>query len=185
MIKKFLTGLSIIFAFIMIFTTIGKVSAIETNSPHWQKKPIKVYIPKDTYSATMKNAFLRWQEASAGNIKFSFVEKGPADIDVVFAENASGDTPIATYSVSSEGNKITKAEIKIASKSPKFKKYTKNYIYTTMLHEVGHTIGLPDNTQKKSLIMYTPISETQSITKLDIRNLYQINNWSYAKRNLH
>jgi len=182
MIKKLLTGLSIIFAFIMVFTTMGKVSAIESNSPHWQKTPIKVFIPKDTYSATMKNAFLKWQGVSGGKIKFSFVEKGPADIDVVFNENASGDTPIATYSVSSEGNKITKAEIKIASKNPKFKKYSKNYIYTTMLHEVGHTLGLSDNTQKKSLIMYTPINETQDITKLDIRNLYQVNNWSYANR---
>ena len=62
------------------------------------------------------------------------------------------------------------------------KKYSKNLVYTTMLHEIGHALGLQESTRKQSSIMNMPISETQDILKKDIVNLYHINGWSYMDR---
>lgn len=184
MIKKILSIFIIITAFIFTFTNLAQATTLI--APHWQKSPITVYIPKDDNRAiTMRHAFEKWQKESFGNLKFSFVDKGPADIDVVFTDNVDGsDGPIASYSLTIRGKSIERAEIKIATKGSEIKKYSKNYIYTTMLHEVGHALGLQDTNRKKNSIMYMPVSETQELLKLDMRNLYNLNNWSWMDRRI-
>ncbi len=188
MIKRILSILGLIIGFLCIFTSVAlamtPASELRATPPHWQKSTINVYIPKDTYAETMKRAFQKWQAVSSNKIKFNYVEKGPADIDVAFLEKVSGDSPIASYSTNISGNKITKAEIRIASKGKDIKKYSKNYIYTTMLHEVGHVLGLPHNERKKSSIMYTPINETQQILSLDVLKLYHTNGWSWKNERI-
>ena len=188
MIKRILSILGLIIGFLCIFTSVAlamtPASELRATPPHWQKSTISVYIPKDTYAETMKRAFQKWQAVSSNKIKFNYVEKGPADIDVAFLEKVSGDSPIASYSTNISGNKITKAEIRIASKGKDIKKYSKNYIYTTMLHEVGHVLGLPLNERKKSSIMNTPINETQQILSLDVLKLYHTNGWSWKNERI-
>ncbi|MBD5401788.1 matrixin family metalloprotease [bacterium] len=179
MIKKLLSGLFIIFVFVMVVCL--KAEAIDTNSPHWTKSPIKVYIPSHAKSATMRHAFEKWQSKSAGNLSFIFVDNGPADIDVVFASSVDGsDGPIGQYSMTIQGNSITKAEIKIAVNSKK--KYSKDLVYTTMLHEVGHVLGLPDEYRKPSCIMAMPVKETQDFMKVDLRTFYYLYGWSWYDR---
>ena len=53
-----------------------------------------------------------------------------------------------------------------------------------MLHEIGHALGLPDYERKRTSIMHMPINESQDILKLDIMNLYKLNNWTWMDRNL-
>lgn len=184
MFKKILSILVIFFAFLLTFA--GIVNAAEKiDSPHWQKSPIKVYIPKDPMQTSMRHAFERWQNKSFGKLKFEFVNKGPADIDVVFTEKTDGtDGPIASYSVTIKGKAITKSEIKIAAKSKNISKYSKNYVFTTMLHEVGHSLGLDDNSRKTSSIMHMPINEKQEIMKVDMMKLYHLYGWNWAKKNI-
>jgi len=178
--KKFISGIILIVGLLFTYTFANATVVV---APHWEKSPIQVYIPKDTYSPQMQRAFQKWQNESFGKLKFKFVTKGPADIDVIFTDKVDGsDSPIASYSVTIQGKKITKAEIKFASQDPKLKKYSKNYIYTTMLHEVGHALGLSDTYRKKTMIMYMPITEKQDITSMDIINLFHLNGWSYSKR---
>ena len=189
MLKRGLFGLSVIFGLSCMFGLSAIASAptatVKTSSPHWQKNPINVYIPKnDPYSATIRNAFQRWQSASSNKISFRFVEKGPADIDIVFNENANGDTPISSYSTSSSDNKITKAEIRVATKGSEIKKYSKNYVSTAMVHEVGHVLGLSHADRKQSSIMYPIIHESQQIMKIDIMKLYHVNEWSWMDRRI-
>lgn len=178
--------LSIIALFTLLLTTnITKAREI-SEVPHWQKATISVYIPKqddNNKSGSMKRAFARWQGVSSNRIHFRYVEKGPADIDVIWAENASGSSPISSTSISANGNIITKAEVSIAVKNPNFSKYSNNYVYTVMLHEIGKALGMPVNDRKKSSIMYAPISVQQDIMKIDVMKLYSINGWSYATRN--
>lgn len=183
MIKKIFSGLA---AILFVFVTMVSVCAAEIRReyPHWNKPVISVYIPKDPYAASMRNAFMAWAGQTNGRVKFKFVPNGPADIDVVFTENASGDTPIATYSTKTNGLEITKAEIKLGTKNPNIKKYSKNYIYTTMLHEVGHTLGLSHKERKQTSIMYSPIDPKQEIIKYDVRDLYKINGWGWAQDHL-
>ncbi len=179
MMKKILSVLFIIFAFLFSFSTAQAETFI--SGYHWNKSAITVYIPKDAKSMSMRRAFEKWQNVTNGSIKFQFVNKGPADIDVVFTEKVDGsDGPIGSYKRTIKKGYISKAEIKIATRGNK--KYSNNLIYTTMLHEIGHVLGLPDETRKQSSIMYMPISDTQDIIKPDVKNLYKLNGWSYKER---
>ncbi len=188
MIKKVLLGIIAIFIFVFTFANIAEAASTNTSAkkvtPPWDKKIIKVYVPQDTNAAAMKNAFGKWQTVSSGKIQFQYVPKDKADITVEFTDKAEGlESKLGGYSVGSTDGK-KKATIKIASKSPAAKKYSKNYMYITMLHQVGHVLGLPDNSTKPTSIMYMPISEKQSVLKIDVRKLYSTYGWSYANRNM-
>lgn len=179
MIKKILVGLFSLFVFVMTFVNFANA---ETKTyPHWTKSPITVYIPKDEKAQTMRHAFEKWQSMSAGKLKFQFVAKGPADIDVAFVEKVDGsDGPLGSNKITIKKGMITKAEIRMATKGNK--KYSNDLVYTTMLHEIGHVLGLQESTRKGSSIMNMPVNENQDILKKDISNLYHVNGWSYMNR---
>ena len=190
MLKRFFTVTVFILGFLFIFAAAAiamtPASELRATPPHWQKSPINVYIPKDPYAESLKRAFSKWQSLSSNKIKFNYVAKGPAYIDVVFTEKESGsESPIASYNIQTSGNKITKAEIRIATKGKDIKKYSRNYIYTTMLHEVGHALGMPHNDRKKSSIMYSQITETQQILNIDTVKFYHVNGWSWKDRRIN
>ncbi len=154
-----------------------------SNAPHWGKTSINVYIPKDARSGSVRRAFEYWQSVSSGKIRFNFVSKGPADIDVVFLEKVSGaDGPLGECILQIKENAITKAEVRFATKNSKINKYSNNYIYTTMVHEVGHALGLKDKQGKPSSIMHVPIDESQDIKKMDIKDLFMLYDWSLLDR---
>ena len=192
MIKKILLGIVAIFVFIFAFANVSQASSQAyskgMNTPHWQKKPITVYLPQDPKSQSMKNAFAKWGSISNGKLVFTYIsnekEKDKADIVVDFTDKTEGlESKLGGYSISTNGDKITKGTITIASKSKLAKKYSNDYIYTTMLHEVGHVIGMSDNQRRNGSIMSMPISERQEITKNDIKRLYKVNNWNFGSRN--
>lgn len=175
--KKFITGVLFIFAIFMTFCISQATTII---APHWKDGNITVYIPKDARAEQMKRAFMKWQNASFGKLNFTFQEKGPANIDVVFTEAVDGaDGPIGSYNVTIQNGLIKKAEIKMATKSKNISKYSNSYIYTTMLHEVGHALGLSDTNRKGSSIMFMPVTEQQDLLKIDMMKLYNLNNWSW------
>ena len=160
-------------------------STVSQKFPHWKKTPINVYIPQNEFgSVAMLHAFQRWQNVTSGKANFKFVDKeDQADIKVLFTDKVDGsESPIGNYNVTIKGLEIQKAEIQIATKNPNIKKYSKDYIFTTMLHEVGHVLGLSENLRKPASIMYMPINEKQDILKTDIRKLYNINEWSWSDR---
>jgi hypothetical protein len=149
--------------------------------PHWELKTIPVYIQTDTYTSDMRNAFKTWQNETGGRVKFVFVAKEAAKVEVSFVDKVDGsDGPFGAYSVSKSGNVITSAKIKLATKGSK--KYSKDEIYSSMLHEVGHILGLSEATRKKSSIMYMPVPENKDILSVDVRNLYRAFGWSYSDR---
>ena len=191
MIKKFLLGFIIIFLCVFSFVNIANAASKNTSAkkevyPHWQKNPINVYIPQDQYSGSMRSAFAKWQGASGGKLNFKYVAKEKADIVVTFTDKNEGlESTLGGYSTTIDGTTIKKATITIASKSKEAKKHSPSYIYTTMLHEVGHVIGMSHNPSKPSSIMYSPISEKQNITKVDLIKLYKVNGWNLAKRNFN
>lgn len=188
--KKFLLGIVAIFLCVFALVNISYAASTNTSKksdmPHWQKKPIQVFIPSDTNATQMRNAFAKWQAASGNRIVFQYTTtKEKADVVVNFIDKTDGlESDLGGYSTTIEGNKITKAQINIATKSKLAKKKSPNYIYKTMVHQVGHILGMSDNKTKPSSIMYMPISEKQDIMKLDIRRLYGICGWSYADRNM-
>lgn len=155
--------------------------AVGDNGFSWAKNNLTVYIPSDnSYSGMMQRAFQKWQDSSYKQLSFSFVEKTPADIEVKFADKIEGtdDGDIGEYSLTVRGGNIVGADITIV---PDGKKYSNNMIYTVMLHEVGHALGLTDS--KRNIgIMHSPVNETQDIIPNDIIRLFRLNGWSYMNK---
>lgn len=183
--KKILTTLLIIIAFAL--TLFNRTEAgTSIDAPHWKSPEIKVYVPADERQAQMKRAFSKWENASYGKLKFVYITKEPADITVKFTDKVDGaDNPIGSYALTIQGMEIKKAEILIATKSKDIKKYSNNYIYTVMLHEIGHALGLPENTRKESSIMNKDVNEKQDILKIDIMKLYHLNEWSWMDHRMN
>lgn len=176
--KKFFISLLIIFIGIFFLNT--KSFAVSNYGPNWEKSLIKVYIPQDTYSGMMKRAFQKWEEKCNGRLIFEYVTELPADIEVEFSDKTDHtDGDIGSYALTIKGGTITKATITMA---PKPEENSNNLIYTVMLHEVGHALGLKDSSRKLG-IMSTPVVETQDIVNTDILKLYHINGWSYINKN--
>ena len=187
MLKKLF--ISFITMFVLIFAFADTVQSREiTEVPHWQKKVINVYIPKDgdkKAASMLKSAFGQWQSASSGKIRFKYVDENPADIDIVFAESASGSAgPFTKTSVTKNGNDISKAEITVATENKQYKTYPNSYVSKVFLHEVGKALGLPTDTRKPSSIMHSPVTEKQKLMKIDVIKLYSINGWSYSTRRI-
>ncbi|MBP3821460.1 matrixin family metalloprotease [bacterium] len=163
-----------IFAIFMMF--ISPVKA-EYYGPVWNSGVIKVYIPNDNYTEMMKEAFQKWESNINKQIVFQYVtDKEEADIDVDFVEKVDGsDGEIGSYNTTVQGGAIVHGQIFIATKGNQ--RYSQDLIYTTMLHEIGHILGLP-GTNRNIGIMHEPISETQDIVKNDIVRLYKFYKWS-------
>lgn len=182
MIKNIFIGLTALFLFVSAFFNIS--NAMPISAPYWNKSSITVYVPSDKRAEQMKRAFAKWQSVSSGKLKFIYQNSDKtADIIVKFTKTVdNSDNPIASYSLTTQNGIITKAEIQLATNSNEISKYTNNYIYTTMLHEIGHVLGLSNTTRKSISIMNHPVVETQNITRLDIMHLFKLNNWSWSER---
>ena len=179
-----------IFAFFVLlvsFIFATGVNAAQTtisSSPHWESFNITVYIPPEQpKTETMRHAFERWQRMTQNKLTFTFVEKQPAQISVNFTDKVNGnDGPIGICSLMTEGKYIKQAEISIATEGTQ--QYSDDLVFTTMLHEIGHALGLIDSTRKYRSIMHFPITEDQDILSIDLERLYKVNNWSWSQRNI-
>lgn len=178
MIRKVFSILFAVFVF-MFFTSV-KTFAVGEYGPNWGKNNITVYIPNDSaYSSTMLHAFQKWQSKCYGQLTFTMVNKTPADIEVEFASKTDGtDGEIGSYSLMVQGGNITSAKITIA---PKPQTNSNQLIYTVMLHEIGHALGLKDSRRNLG-IMHSPVNATQDIISNDIVKLFRLNGWSYMNK---
>lgn len=177
--KKFLISLIIIFT--AVFFTNIETFAVGKYGPNWQKPVIKVFIPQDNYSAMMKQAFQKWESKCNGRLIFEYIANSPADIEVEFVDKTDGsDGDIGSYSLTIQGGAITKAVVSIA---PNPDQNSNDMIYTVMLHEIGHALGLKD-TSRKLGIMSTPVTQSQDIINTDIIHLYQVNGWKFINQSI-
>lgn len=193
MLKRFLSTIITIIGTLFIlagtvFAVEVKTADVKTTGPHWQKSQITVYVPENSkYTNTVKQAFNTWQTKTMGKLSFRYVPKSPADIEVIFCEDInSPESPIASYNIKIEGqNEITKGELQLATKGKTITKYSNTYVYTTLLHETGHILGLTHNSRKPSSIRYPEIHEGQTILKLDVMDLYYTYGWSWMDRRIN
>ncbi len=192
--KKIFSVIFVIFLFFIIQTNVCAI--MPASPPNPNSKPVliktqglKVYIPrKDMLSTTMKHAFMDWQKHTGGNFTFEFVgTKSTANMEVVFIESGMGaichnDKALGCCSFVSaktvHGNKrILGVKIYISVYDMNGKPMTKNQVYTIMLHEIGHALGLQHSKDKKSL-MYegtnSEMAEVQEIQPEDVKTLYEL-----------
>lgn len=154
-----------------------------------KRQGLKVYIPqKDMLTQTMKYAFMDWQKHTNNEFTFEFVgTKSTANIEVIFMNSGmenicrNGDALGCTTHFNARtlyGNqRIKGAKIYISAKDNKGQPMTENEVYTIMLHEIGHALGLQHSNDIHSL-MYAGtnanMAETQEIQPEDIDALYKL-----------
>ncbi len=159
----------------------------------WQNpKSIKTYVPpKHRDTAMMKRAFAEWSRKTNNRIVFKYVStKTEADITVRFLDkiencgeshNAIGCARSTYFPCTQSSCRFKHVYVDIADKTTSGRKLSnKVEIYTTMLHEIGHAIGLGHNAHNKYSIMSTDPYRSvlkQEIDKEDLAKLAEIYNW--------
>lgn len=149
----------------------------------WNQKtfPLKIYIENNQnlppyYYEEIKNAFEKWQNVSKDLITFAFTQNPKtADIRCTFPTNFERKCGVSNISAwhnfKYKKNILEYSEIKFAKVSCNRKLYSPQTIYTTALHEIGHSLGLNGHSSDKTDIMYPVTSSNNKISKRDIQTL--------------
>lgn len=179
--------------FMLMAVFAGTVVAL--SNPRWDKRPIKVYIPDSSYkSQWMKAAFQEWQAETNAAVWFVFLgdnKKDESDIDVYFEEFVHCNDTMAigcTHNKSKNGF-YTHSDIEIGSKyvielkgddgtvAKKTMEVSQKALYGTMLHEIGHAIGIQEHSNDINSIMYSHSmldhNIPQHLTQEDLRLIYK------------
>lgn len=144
--------------------------------------PLKVYIEynskhPDYYYMEVRKAFLQWQEASGNFITFKFVsQKNNADIICSFpndfnSEKSGNGMIVGISSFNYEDNMLINSEINFATYNSRNEFWSAKEIYSTALHEIGHSLGIKGHSINREDIMYPSSSSSIYISSNDINTL--------------
>ncbi len=176
--KLFLFFISIL----MMFATTNIASA-EVQKRWADPMHLKVYIqPGLERSTMMRHAFSEWTRLAKNKIVFYYVDsKNEADIDVIFVDRLSTNNGQAIGLTSCDyfpkNNNMSHATIYIPAKAANGKVLTRDDVYTSMLHEIGHAMGIVKHSTNPHNIMYPLIDAKREITQYDLAELYRIYGW--------
>lgn len=172
----------ILFVFIVIFCFSGSVA----HAARWYHASgeFKTYIqPNHKYSVMMKHGFQEWQRVTKQRFKFRFVTNDKtADFRVYFVKKIDPnrfpdlDRAIGVTRTMYHGKKISKATIWIAERTQDNRTLSRDEVYTTMLHEIGHGFGL-NHVYERDSIMYPQADVSLEISKRDLRTLAKLYRW--------
>lgn len=167
--------------FLFSISIIGCVSLAEQDG-HWlYPNKIKAYIPPNhKRTVMMKHAFAEWTRLTNKKILFYYVSSpAKADLKVSFVKSIpNADRQIGlTKSLVLSNGKITSSEILIAEKTTDGRQLGNDAVYTVMLHEIGHAIGLMEHSKNPLSIMYATEDDRQEILKSDLQRLNKIYGW--------
>lgn len=178
--KKIFIVFCLVFTFLVTFNPISFAAGKSTGKVWQFPKKIKTYIPSNNKRTTMmRHAFAEWTRKTNGKIIFKYVSsKATSDIDVQFVDAIpNADREIGLTKSRFKNNKLLHATIYIAEKTVAGKQLNNDAVYTVMLHEIGHAIGIMDHSNDPLSIMYPYEDDRQEILKGDLKDLSEIYDW--------
>lgn len=156
----------------------------------WQNSqmPLRVHLPRPPAGmfddskrvmVAVRQGILDWSDvASPGVPSFQFVEAGErVDIPVVWAPISQGWwVAFAAYDLTGDSRMFRVNRILVAAKYPDGREATTQDLHLTMVHEMGHALGLLDHSPHPEDVMYEKGTwETLGMTERDrntVRLLY-------------
>ena len=122
----------------------------------------RIYIqPNSPYKDLAVNAFKEWQDALGTAVMFTYsANPQDAGINVVFQDkiDSTGAEKGGVMEPTFDGTHIVKSKITIRTTSEGGQKLSDKIIYHTLLHEIGHAIGIMGHSTNPNDIMYTGTS---------------------------
>lgn len=139
----------------------------------WKNLPVKVYIPENEDKSLVQKAFLEWELKTAKAVKFEDAKsQQESDINVNFVNISSINTEnrFAEADCKFDGEYVSSANLKVATKLANGDKIPDEALYNSLLHEIGHTLGLSANTQNQYDAMHHPnIRAIKQLSAQDVR----------------
>ena len=145
----------------------------------WNKAsfPLKVYIEDSKsvptyYREVVMNAYLAWQRASEGLVRFDFVES-PENAEMkCYFKNTDNKNSIGMQAFSVNGNIITESVIIFNKVDNKGFSHDSKQLFSSALQEIGRSLGLTGKSQSIYDVMY-PIGTkfNTEITPRDLKTL--------------
>lgn len=175
--KKFIAYIFILLCFCGLFHP-----AFALDNKHWRyPNQLKTYIPPNhKRTVMMKHAFAEWTKLTGGKFVFRYVTSpNVAQIKVYFVEkipNADREIGLTRFYYT-KSLKMAGAQIYIADKTADGRVLGKDSVYTVMLHEIGHAMGISEHSKNPLSIMYPVENDAQEILKSDLKTLAEIYGW--------
>jgi len=150
------------------------------------KGTTRIYLkPNSPYNNLARSAFSEWQSAMGSAVMFTY-SANPQDaaINLSFQERITspGAEKGGVTEPTFEGTSIVKSKIVICTTNDKGEKLPENVIYHTLLHEIGHAIGIMGHSTDPNDIMYTGTSVfLPHLSKRDINTARALYN-AYNKK---
>ena len=137
--------------------------------------PIKVYIEDsknvpEYYREVVMNAYLAWQRASEGIVRFEFVEDASkADTKCYFKGESSTAAAMGVHEFSIKDGVISNSVITFSKSDAKGHSHDSKQLYSSALQTIGHSIGLTGASTSIYDVMY-PVG-TKFNTEITTRDL--------------